>query len=45
MRAIISVSDKTGVVQFARMLEILGYEIYSSGGTHRALQEAGIAVR
>ncbi len=31
-RALISVSDKTGVVEFARQLEHLGYEIVSTGG-------------
>jgi phosphoribosylaminoimidazolecarboxamide formyltransferase/IMP cyclohydrolase len=43
-RALISVSDKTGVVAFARGLEELGFEILSTGGTHKALSEAGIAV-
>ena len=33
MRALISVSDKTGVVEFARELEKLGVEIISTGGT------------
>lgn len=44
-RALISVSDKDGVVEFARGLEELGYEIISTGGTYRTLQEAGIAVK
>ena len=43
-RALISVSDKTGVVEFAKRLEALGYEIVSTGGTHKVLEEAGIAV-
>lgn len=43
-RALISVSDKTGVVEFARGLEKLGYEIISTGGTSTAIREAGIAV-
>src|SRR6266542_396555 len=44
-RALISVSDKTGVVEFARGLTELGVEIVSTGGTARALREAGVAVR
>ncbi len=44
-RALLSVYDKTGIVAFARDLEALGVEIISSGGTSRALTEAGIAVR
>jgi len=44
LRALISVSDKTGVVAFARGLEALGWEIVSTGGTYRALNEAGIRV-
>lgn len=44
-RALISVYDKTGVVEFARGLAGLGAEIYSSGGTHRSLAQAGIPVR
>jgi phosphoribosylaminoimidazolecarboxamide formyltransferase/IMP cyclohydrolase len=44
-RALISVSDKTGVVELAAGLTELGVEIVSTGGTARALAEAGIAVR
>lgn len=44
MRALISVSDKTGVVEFARELASLGVEIVSTGGTCKALREAGLAV-
>ncbi|MBQ4286874.1 MAG: bifunctional phosphoribosylaminoimidazolecarboxamide formyltransferase/IMP cyclohydrolase, partial [Bacteroidales bacterium] len=44
MRALISVSDKRGVVGFARELESLGWEIISTSGTMRLLQEAGIKV-
>src|SRR5215212_6005499 len=44
-RALISVSDKTGVVDFARGLAGLGVEIVSTGGTASALREAGIEVR
>ena len=44
MRAILSVSDKTGIIELARFLEARGYELISSGGTHRHLQAAGIRV-
>src|SRR3954470_13777576 len=44
-RALISVSDKTGVVDFARGLAALGVEIVSTGGTATALRETGIDVR
>jgi phosphoribosylaminoimidazolecarboxamide formyltransferase / IMP cyclohydrolase len=44
-RALISVSDKTGVVDLARGLQELGVEIVSTGGTARALSEAGVQVR
>jgi phosphoribosylaminoimidazolecarboxamide formyltransferase/IMP cyclohydrolase len=44
MRALISVSDKTGIIEFAKGLENLGVEIISTGGTHRALKESGIKV-
>jgi len=44
MRALISVSDKTGVVEFARALSELNIEIVSTGGTFKALKEAGIPV-
>lgn len=44
-RALISVSDKTGLVDFARGLAAAGVEIVSTGGTARALAEAGIKVR
>ena len=43
-RALISVSDKRGVVEFARALIALGWEIVSTGGTARALAAAGVAV-
>ncbi len=42
-RALISVSDKTGIVEFAKSLEGYGYEIVSTGGTLKALQGAGVA--
>ena len=43
-RALISVSDKTGIVEFAKKLNELGIEIVSTGGTFKVLQEAGIPV-
>ncbi|MHC1745584.1 MAG: bifunctional phosphoribosylaminoimidazolecarboxamide formyltransferase/IMP cyclohydrolase [Negativicutes bacterium] len=43
-RALISVSDKTGIIDFARRLSNLGVEIVSTGGTMKALREAGIPV-
>ena len=44
-RAIISVSDKTGIVEFARKLEQLDFEIISTGGTYKKLSEDGIKVK
>ena len=44
-RAILSVSDKTGLAEFARGLEDLGWELVSTGGTAQALRDAGLAVR
>ena len=44
-RALLSVSDKTGIVEFARGLVELGIEIVSIGGTARELSESGIPVR
>ncbi len=44
-RALISVSDKRGVVQFARELLEMGWEIISTGGTARALREADLEVK
>ncbi|KHD85436.1 phosphoribosylaminoimidazolecarboxamide formyltransferase [Heyndrickxia ginsengihumi] len=43
-RALISVSDKTGVVDFAKELSQLGFEIISTGGTKKALENSGIDV-
>jgi phosphoribosylaminoimidazolecarboxamide formyltransferase/IMP cyclohydrolase len=43
-RALISVSDKTGVVEFAQGLAELGVELLSTGGTERVLRESGIPV-
>ncbi|HZU07701.1 MAG TPA: bifunctional phosphoribosylaminoimidazolecarboxamide formyltransferase/IMP cyclohydrolase [Chloroflexota bacterium] len=45
MRAILSVYDKTGLVDFARGLNELGIELYSTGGTEELLRQAGVAVR
>jgi phosphoribosylaminoimidazolecarboxamide formyltransferase / IMP cyclohydrolase len=44
-RALISVSDKTGIVDFARELTRFNVEIISTGGTAKTLRDAGIAVR
>lgn len=44
-RALISVSNKTGVEELCRELQALGVEIISTGGTARCLQDAGITVR
>ena len=43
-RALISVSDKRGVVEFARKLNQLGWEIVSTGGTAAALSQGGVSV-
>lgn len=45
MRAIISVSDKAGVAEFAKGLAKLGFEIFSTGGTKKAMAEAGVPVK
>ena len=42
--ALLSVSDKTGIVDFARSLVDYGYTIISSGGTHAVIQAEGIPV-
>ncbi|MBQ1302178.1 MAG: bifunctional phosphoribosylaminoimidazolecarboxamide formyltransferase/IMP cyclohydrolase [Firmicutes bacterium] len=44
MRALISVSDKTGVIEFAKELEALGCTIISTGGTHAKIAESGVKV-
>src|SRR5260370_39025159 len=44
-RALLSVTDKSGLQDFARGLQELGVEIISTGGTARAIQQAGVAVR
>ena len=43
-RALLSVSDKTGLVEFARVLDRRGIQLVSTGGTARTLEEAGLAV-
>lgn len=43
-RALVSVSDKTGVVEFAQALTEVGYEVVSTGGTAKALRDAGVKV-
>ncbi|WP_220740021.1 bifunctional phosphoribosylaminoimidazolecarboxamide formyltransferase/IMP cyclohydrolase [Leuconostoc miyukkimchii] len=43
-RALLSVSDKNGLVPFAQKLVELGYELVSTGGTHKVLAEAGLDV-
>ena len=44
MRALLSVSDKSGIVEFAKGLKELGWEIISTGGTYKVLKENGIDV-
>jgi phosphoribosylaminoimidazolecarboxamide formyltransferase/IMP cyclohydrolase len=44
-RALLSVTDKTGLVEFAQALAGYGVELVSTGGTARALREAGLAVK
>jgi phosphoribosylaminoimidazolecarboxamide formyltransferase/IMP cyclohydrolase len=44
-RALLTVSDKTGLVEFARGLVACGVELFSTGGTRKHLADAGIAVR
>ena len=45
MRAILSVSDKTGLADFAKGLQKLGFELFSTGGTKKALVDAGVKVK
>ena len=42
MKALISVSDKTGIVEFAKELSNLGIEIISTGGTYKKLKESNV---
>src|SRR5271167_4595696 len=44
LRALISVSDKSGIVEFARTLASCGIELISTGGTRKALSDAGLTV-
>ncbi|MCL7475511.1 MAG: bifunctional phosphoribosylaminoimidazolecarboxamide formyltransferase/IMP cyclohydrolase PurH, partial [ANME-2 cluster archaeon] len=44
-RALLSVSDKTGIVDFAQALADIGVEIISTGGTARTLRNAGLTVK
>lgn len=44
-KAILSVSNRSGIVEFAKSLTQLDYELYSTGGTKRALEEAGVTVK
>src|SRR3989442_12319968 len=44
-RALVSVSDKRGVIEFARGLAALGFDILSTGGTAKLLADAGVRVR
>ena len=43
-RALLSVSDKSGILEFARELERMDYELLSTGGTKRFLEENGVAI-
>ena len=43
-RALISVSDKNGILEFAKELVSLGYEVLSTGGTKKLLQDNNVAV-
>ncbi|MBI2857263.1 MAG: bifunctional phosphoribosylaminoimidazolecarboxamide formyltransferase/IMP cyclohydrolase, partial [Chloroflexi bacterium] len=45
MRAILSVSDKTGLESFARKLVAIGVEVFSTGGTKKALEASGVKAR
>ena len=45
MRALLSVWDKTGILDLARRLRGLGFELLSTGGTQRAIEDAGLQVR
>ncbi|MBN1153138.1 MAG: bifunctional phosphoribosylaminoimidazolecarboxamide formyltransferase/IMP cyclohydrolase [Dehalococcoidia bacterium] len=44
MRALLSVSNKAGIIEFARGLRQMGVDLYSTGGTHKAIADAGIEV-
>ena len=44
-KALLSVSDKTGIVEFAKSLVDLGFELLSTGGTYKLLRESGVLVQ
>ena len=44
-RALLSVSDKSGLIEFARALALHGVELVSTGGTAKAISEAGLRVK
>jgi phosphoribosylaminoimidazolecarboxamide formyltransferase/IMP cyclohydrolase len=44
MRALVSVSDKRGVVEFAKGLRALGWDVIATGGTMKLLQDSGVEV-
>ena len=44
MKALLSVYDKTGIQEFGRALQDAGFELISTGGTHKALADAGVSV-
>src|SRR6201997_5332702 len=44
-RAILSVTDKTGLVEFARQLAAMGVELVSTGGTAKLLRDSGVTVK
>ena len=44
-RALLSVTDKTGLVEFAKVLASFGVELISTGGTAKALRAAGLSVK
>ena len=45
MKALLSVYDKTGIVEFSKQAVAAGYELISTGGTHRSLSDGGLAVQ
>ena len=45
MKALLSVSNRTGLVEFAGSIHKLGYDLVSTGGTHRELSGAGLPVQ
>ena len=46
MKALLSVYDKSGIIEFSRQLVAAGFELISTGGTHRAIsEEGGLPVR